>query len=90
MDVHQACTCGGLTGITRRIIEDREPMVFGWARDHGLPIAFVLAGGYTGGALDAEALTRLHRLTIEAGAEAPRAAPAFDPTHERAWFDLEC
>ncbi len=32
----------------------------------GLPVAFVLAGGYTGQGLDEAELVDLHRLTLEA------------------------
>jgi acetoin utilization deacetylase AcuC-like enzyme len=41
-------------------------LVFEWARAHGLPVAFVLAGGYTGAALARAELVDLHLLTIEA------------------------
>ncbi len=43
-------------------------MVFAWARDQRVPIAFVLAGGYLGPRLDRDGLVALHRLTVEAAA----------------------
>jgi acetoin utilization deacetylase AcuC-like enzyme len=68
MDPFEGCSIGGLPGITCDLLAQREALVFGWARAHRLPLAFVLAGGYTGAALDRDALVALHRLTIEAGA----------------------
>lgn len=66
MDPHQDCLIGGLPGIDRRILAERERMVFEWCRKRGLPMAFVLAGGYAGGGLDQTALIDLHRLTLSA------------------------
>ena len=57
-------------------------MVFEWCRENSFPVAFVLAGGYTGGRLSQEGLTNLHRLTIEAAVDAPRSAPDEDPEEE--------
>lgn len=68
MDPHEDCSTGGLPGITRDVLAAREHLVFEFAARNGLPIAFVLAGGYTSAALDAERLTALHRLTIETAA----------------------
>ena len=68
MDPHEGCPVGGLAGITTEIIAERERMVFDWCRAQGLPVAFVLAGGYTGPALDQRGLVELHRLTIAAAA----------------------
>jgi acetoin utilization deacetylase AcuC-like enzyme len=68
MDPFEGCDIGGLSGVTYALLAQREALVFGWARVHRLPLAFVLAGGYTGAALDRDALVALHRLTIEASA----------------------
>jgi acetoin utilization deacetylase AcuC-like enzyme len=65
MDPYEDCRCGGLPGITRQILQERERMVFDWCRINGVPVAFVLAGGYTGGSLDQHMLVDLHRMTIE-------------------------
>jgi acetoin utilization deacetylase AcuC-like enzyme len=74
MDPHEDCDLGGLPGLTTEVIRERERMVFAWARSAGLPVAFVLAGGYAGGALSRDALVDLHRLTIEeAAAGSPNA-----------------
>ncbi len=44
MDPHEDCAIGGLTGITRAVLAEREQLVFAWCRAHHLPVAFVLAG----------------------------------------------
>lgn len=41
-------------------------MVFGWARSRGLPLAFVIAGGYLGDDVDRQRLVDLHRMTLSA------------------------
>jgi hypothetical protein len=47
-------------------------MVFEWAAANSVPLAWVLAGGYTAGnegaALDMSSLVALHRATIHAAA----------------------
>ena len=70
MDPHEDCGTGGLRGITADLLATREQLVFDWARRHRTPIAFALAGGYSAGAMGVERLTALHRLTIEAAANA--------------------
>lgn len=66
MDPHEGCGIGGLTGITSDVIRLRERMVFDWARARGIPVAFVLAGGYTGLDMWDERLTALHQMTVAA------------------------
>jgi acetoin utilization deacetylase AcuC-like enzyme len=66
MDPFEGCSTGGLPGITRQILAEREEMVFQWCTARSLPVAFVLAGGYIGGALDESGLVALHRLTLSA------------------------
>lgn len=68
MDPHEDCDTGGLRGIDTQILAERDQLVFDWATINHLPIAFTLAGGYTGVDLDDTQLTALHRLTIEAAA----------------------
>jgi len=68
MDPHEDSAIGGLAGITTSVIAERERMVFDWAREHRVGVAFTLAGGYSGGRLDRERLVELHRLTIGAAA----------------------
>jgi acetoin utilization deacetylase AcuC-like enzyme len=66
MDVHADCEVGGLPGMTLDVIRQREHTVFDWAARAGVPVAFVLAGGYVGARLTRDRLVALHRLTIEA------------------------
>lgn len=69
MDPHEDCGVGGLNGITSDVIRLRERMVFDWARARGIPVAFVLAGGYTGLDLWEEKLTALHQMTVAAATQ---------------------
>jgi acetoin utilization deacetylase AcuC-like enzyme len=66
MDPFGGCSIGGMQGITQKILRDREVVVFSWCRMRGIPIAFVIAGGYLGPELDRAGLVALHRLTLEA------------------------
>lgn len=67
MDAHELGG-GGITGLTTDLIREREAIVFSWARRNGLPIAFVLAGGYTGYRMSHLRLARLHTITVAAAA----------------------
>jgi hypothetical protein len=66
MDPFERCDVGGLLGITKEVLDQREQLVFDWARDRRLPVAFVLAGGYTGARVSRADLVQLHMLTINA------------------------
>jgi acetoin utilization deacetylase AcuC-like enzyme len=68
MDPDERCAIGGWHGMTAEILRQREECVFEWATQRGIPIAFVLAGGYAGGALSQDELVKLHRMTITAAA----------------------
>ncbi len=68
MDPYEGCSVGGAPGIHEGILADREDRVFEWAKSHGVPVAFVLAGGYTGATLTPDFLTDLHRFTVTAAA----------------------
>lgn len=70
MDPFEGCDIGGLSGITESILAERERMVFQWAASQGLPIAFVIAGGYVGKDLSPDKLVALHRHTIASAASA--------------------
>ncbi len=70
VDVFEGCAVGGLAGITREIIAERESLVCAWCREREIPLAFALAGGYVGAALDVAGLVDLHRLTIGAAVNA--------------------
>jgi hypothetical protein len=69
MDPHERCPIGGLRGVTRDVLAEREQLVFDWRRRAAVPLAFVLAGGYLGPGLDQARLVELHRLTVAAAAE---------------------
>ena len=64
MDPHEDCSTGGLSGITRDVLSEREKEIFAWCRRRSLPLAFVLAGGYLSLELDEAGLVELHRLTL--------------------------
>jgi acetoin utilization deacetylase AcuC-like enzyme len=66
MDGYEGCSVGGLEGITRAVLAEREQIVFDWAQRHDVPVAFVLAGGYEGPGLQRDVLVGLHRLTVAA------------------------
>jgi len=70
MDPCEDCAIGGLAGITEGILAERERIVFEWCAGHGLPVAFVLAGGYIGPRLSEHRLVTLHRLTLAAAGAA--------------------
>ena len=72
MDVHQDCKVGGLPGIDELLITLREEMVFQWCRERGIPVAYAMAGGYTGGKMTRMQLVGLHRLTITANIASER------------------
>jgi len=69
MDPHERA--GGVDGIDRSVLERREHMVFQWAAAHSVPVAWVLAGGYTWGMTEDE-LVDLHLLTVEAAGHTPQ------------------
>jgi len=68
MDPHEGCDTGGLRGMTTELLAERETAVFRWAHERGIPVAFVLAGGYHGSRLSHEALAELHALTVDSAA----------------------
>lgn len=66
MDPHENCTTGGAEGITTSVLAQREEIVFGWTKEHEIPVSFVLAGGYSGRKLSRADLVDLHRMTLQA------------------------
>lgn len=66
MDPFERCQVGGLRGITKDLIAEREATVFDWCKHQGIPVSFVLAGGYIGPDFKETELVELHRLTIKA------------------------
>jgi acetoin utilization deacetylase AcuC-like enzyme len=65
MDPHERA--GGVPGVATSTLQRREEMVFQWAAAHGIPVAWVLAGGYTVGVTMAE-LVELHLFTAHTAA----------------------
>jgi acetoin utilization deacetylase AcuC-like enzyme len=60
MDPHEDCRLGGLKGVTTRVLSERDQLVFEWCQDRRSPVAFTLAGGYSGDKFSPEALARCH------------------------------
>lgn len=58
----------GPPGFDNKVLAARESIVFSWAADNGVPIAYVLAGGYTSDKRPREELVGQHRCTIRAAA----------------------
>jgi acetoin utilization deacetylase AcuC-like enzyme len=65
MDIHEDCRIGGLRGITREIIRQREQYVSDRALAQSLSVVACLAGGYAGGNLDHDTLIELHAMSVE-------------------------
>jgi acetoin utilization deacetylase AcuC-like enzyme len=68
MDPHEFA--GGARGVSTSMLAERDRLMFQWANEHGLPVAFVFAGGYEGYGLTLDQVVDLHRLTIEAARDA--------------------
>ena len=64
MDPFEDCAIGGMPGITREVLAERERLVAQWCEDTQTPAMFVLAGGYGGKNLDLDGVARLHLPTI--------------------------
>ncbi len=77
MDPHHRA--GGIPGIDTGRLAEREAVVRSWADHHGIPVAWVLAGGYAGsggmGKMTPDELVDLHLLTVAAFSPAPTACP---------------
>ncbi len=64
MDPFEDCMTGGMPGITREVLAERERLVAQWCEDTQTQAMFVLAGGYGGKNLDLNGVARLHLPTI--------------------------
>jgi acetoin utilization deacetylase AcuC-like enzyme len=64
MDPHEHA--GGVRRIDADMLQQRDEIVYDWASSHALPIAFVLAGGYTSSDMTIDELVDLHRITLTA------------------------
>jgi len=59
-----------IAGIDAAILREREELVFGWFTSRHIPIAFAIAGGYFGGAMEQDDLVGLHRVSISVASKA--------------------
>lgn len=64
MDTYEKA--GGLKGITKEVIRERELRVVAWARARKIPHIFALAGGYKWGGLTLAEVAELHLETVKA------------------------
>lgn len=64
MDPHESA--GGVVGVSSDVIREREHLVFSWASQHDIPVAFVLAGGYARSGYALDEVVNLHMETIAA------------------------
>jgi acetoin utilization deacetylase AcuC-like enzyme len=60
MDPHEDCRIGGLKGVTSHVLAQRDALVFDWCHDRRSPVAFTLAGGYSGDKFTPDELARCH------------------------------
>lgn len=77
MDPYQECFIGGLQGIDKQMIREREQFLFSVMRSERIPTAFTLAGGYSNKyTFPQSELVGLHRETIKAAVRSDRLAVA--------------
>jgi acetoin utilization deacetylase AcuC-like enzyme len=75
MDSFEGCSDGALRGVSDAMLAERESKVFSWSKSRGVPVVFVLAGGYTFNADDPAQraqLVALHLSTIRAATQIAR------------------
>ena len=77
MDPFEDDGMGGLPGISREVLAERERLVAQWCEDTGTPAMFVLAGGYCSSKSDLDRLARLHLMTIKEFARIKTNNPAW-------------
>ena len=70
VDVHEHT--GGVRGITTDIVAEREKQTFEWCARHDLPVAWVLAGGYSSKTFPVSDVANLHLSTVTAALNAGR------------------
>ena len=68
MDVHE--DAGGVRGITTHVVIERERLVMAWCQHNDIPVAFVLAGGYSTARRAMGEVADLHVHTITAATDA--------------------
>jgi len=68
VDVHEHA--GGVRGITTDTVAEREQHTFEWCARNDLPVAWVLAGGYSSATFPASDVAHLHLSTVTAALNA--------------------
>lgn len=63
VDPYEGCRIGGLQGVTAGVLAERDRFVFDECGKRGVPVAFCLAGGYSGPQLSNDKLTVMHATT---------------------------
>lgn len=63
MDPYEGCSIGGLNGVTLSCLAERDRYVFTQCAKNSVPVAFCLAGGYSGERFTPEQLTIAHATT---------------------------
>lgn len=77
MDPYEECFIGGLAGVNKQMLREREQFLFNVMRSERIPTAFTLAGGYSNKYTFTQSeLVGLHRETIKAAVRSDRAVMA--------------
>jgi len=66
MNPYEDCHIGGLPGVQRAILAEREHTVFAWCKGQGIPVAVGIRGGYVNPGCQCANVVDLHRLTLSA------------------------
>ncbi|MFN5850555.1 MAG: hypothetical protein ACK44Q_01880, partial [Pirellulaceae bacterium] len=69
MDPFEFCPHGGLEGVSKRVLLERERMVFRWCLRQRIPVAVVFCGGFRGGGLGRPGFVGFDRMSVAAAAE---------------------
>lgn len=64
MDPYEGCDFGGMLGIDKALLQDREALVTAWIRRHQLHVAACLAGGYKGADFSHQELIAMHVMSV--------------------------
>jgi len=64
MDPYEGCDLGGMSGIDKALLQEREALVTAWIRRHQLHVAACLAGGYNGPNFSHQELIAMHVMSV--------------------------
>ena len=64
MDPYEGCDLGGMPGIDKALLQQREALVTAWIRRHQLHVAACLAGGYNGPDFPHQELIAMHVMSV--------------------------